>query len=513
MERNKSSFYNAIISMIGMFLTMGVNLIVVRLTISNYGSDANGITSTVTQVISMITLVEAGMTLAINTYLYRPFADNDKTRIEEILSATNNVFHLIGIIFLAIGLAFSFVYPRFIKSELPLPIIISIFVMNIIPQAFNYFFITKYRLMLQVAQKEYIINLITYGSNMISYIASILVIIAKGSLLDLCLITMVVSTIRNALIFIPYKRYFKDLNFKKAKPDYRATRGSGDVMIQRITSTFYSSIPIIFISTFVSASMVSVYAVYASVFGLIKQVSYVFVNSPQHAFGQLYNEKGSEGVLNTFNSYQLMVIMVLTTLLSTGIILISPFIKLYTYGVSDIQYTNNIFIILFTLITWLEIIHIPSGIMINISRKFKLSRDIQIVACVAMILIGFVGGKIWGVFGVLLGKLICNVLLAILEIWYSHRLVLKTSVKYYFNVLLVNSVLCLLIAMVGIMYIPININNYTIFFIAGIFFVFINGIVTFFVNYLIFKIQVKDLINRVMRVLKSIFPNVQYIKK
>lgn len=176
MERNKSSFYNAIVSFIGMLITLGLYLVVGRLIISNYGSDTNGIISTVTQVISILTLVEAGMTLSINTYLYKPYTDKDKTKIEEILSATNKIFHIIGLSFLVLGFAFSFIYPRFIKSDLPLNIIISIFVMNIIPQAFYYYFIIKYRVLLQVAQKEYIVNIITYCGNIICYIANILII-------------------------------------------------------------------------------------------------------------------------------------------------------------------------------------------------------------------------------------------------------------------------------------------------------------------------------------------------
>lgn len=502
MERNKSSLYNAIVSFFGMILIMITNLILIRLILINYGSDANGILSTVTQTVTLLTLIEAGMTLAINVSLYKPYINEDKEKLEAILLAATRVFYLVGIIFLIIGILFSVVYPFFVKSEIPMSTITLIYLFNIIPMAINYGLTTKYRIMLQVAQKEYIVNIITHSCNLLTFIANFLVIFLGGSLIHLCISTMVVGIIRCLLIYIPYKKYFSHINTKYSKPDYTAIKGSWDVLFQRITSAIYSAMPIIFISVFVNTSMASVYMVYASVFSIIKQATYSFIHAPQQGFGHLLAEKGSRYLIRPFNEYQLIVVIVLNCLLATATVLILPFIELYTSGITDVEYYNWNLVIIFILITCLEIIHVPSGILINLSRNFRASRNIQIVACLSMIIFGYIGGTMMGMIGILIGKLICNIVLVLLEIWYAHRFVLKIKTTWYIKILTLN-VCVFLLCFITNNYINMTIVNYADFIMAGSVYLLITCILVFAVNYLFYKSELNNIFNRINLIFSS----------
>lgn len=509
LNRNKSSLLNAVVSLSGMFIVMLSNLILIRLIIYNYGSDANGIMSTVTQTISMLTIVEAGMTMAINVSLYKPYVNQQNDNIERILAAANKIFYVIGLSFLIIGFIFSWFYPYFVKSDIPISIIRFIFIANIIPYAINYAFTTKYRIMFQVAQKEYIVNIINYTFTLISLLANYLVIVLDGSLIVLSLSTMIVSIIRCFIIYIPYKRMFGYLDTKKKEPNYNAARGSWDVITQRITAVVYSSMPVVFISTFVSTSMASVYTVYAAVFGIIKQVTYVFINAPQQGFGQLLAQRGPKALIFPFKSYQLLSVMVLNSLLTTASILVIPFVELYTDGVTDINYLNVSLVFLLIVITYLEIIHIPSGIVINISRKFKVSRNIQLISTAFMIVIGIIGGYFWGMVGILLGKVFCNIMLSILEIRYTYKYILRTSIMWFLKVLFVNLIISTLIYVVC-SNINILIDNYYMFIFSGIIYLMIALLLVLLVNYLFFKENVIDLSHRLLKVL---LPNLKKLCK
>ena len=67
-----------------------------------------------------------------------------------------------------------------------------------------------------------------------------------------------------------------------------------------------------------------------------------------------------------------------------------------------------------------DLIHIPSGHLLNMAGLFRVCRNIQVTSCAVLIAAMAVGGMVWGVYGMLAAILLCAVLLAILEMGYVH---------------------------------------------------------------------------------------------
>lgn len=55
----------------------------------NYGSEANGLVASITQIIAYLSLLEAGVGAASIQALYRPIGQNDRSKINDILAATS----------------------------------------------------------------------------------------------------------------------------------------------------------------------------------------------------------------------------------------------------------------------------------------------------------------------------------------------------------------------------------------------------------------------------------------
>lgn len=68
-----------------------VGLLVPRYILLNYGSEINGISNTVNQIIGYAALLEAGLGLASIQALYKPLAENDIEVINGICAATKNI--------------------------------------------------------------------------------------------------------------------------------------------------------------------------------------------------------------------------------------------------------------------------------------------------------------------------------------------------------------------------------------------------------------------------------------
>lgn len=99
MNKTRNSIYNAITSLLLTMLNGLTSIVIIQKIIEVYGSDFNGLNSTVNQLINMLLVVEGGFTLAISVSLFKPLTENDKTQVNSILSASRNIFKKIGLLF------------------------------------------------------------------------------------------------------------------------------------------------------------------------------------------------------------------------------------------------------------------------------------------------------------------------------------------------------------------------------------------------------------------------------
>lgn len=499
-SRIKNSVYNAIIMVLSTGVSSILSLVTTKVILKNYGSDFNGVVATANQIVNLLLIVEGGFSLAINVALFEPFINGDIEKISSIMSAAKRVFIKIGFVFLSIGIVLSFIYSFFVKSNLDFLILFSIFAMVIFASAFNLLFTIKYQIMFQVSQKEY-----TYTGFglLISLFSNILVIILaflKVHVILIRLTIMIFSLLNGLMIYILYRRNFGNINLN-VKPDYDSIKGTKDILAQKLTSVVYNSAPLLFISTFIDTKLASVYTVYLSIYNIIKMFINAVVASPVNGFGQLLSDKycDMKDIYKKFKTYEFIVIVITTILISSVLSVILPFVKLYTFGINDINYIDLKIAIMLAIIVILEVIHIPSGNMINVTANFKAAKKIQIITCMVLVILLSIGGYIFGIYGILFATIVTNVLLVFLEIYYAHRNIFNSSIFNFLKVFIINAFLALLICTIN--YKIVKIDSYFEFFVFGLVILIINIIIVLCINYLFFREQ----FNYLIQILKKFF--------
>lgn len=493
-NKGRRSLYSAISAMTLTLLNGLLGLVVIRLVISYYGSDFNGLNSTTNQFINLLLIVEGGFTLAANVALFKPLTEGDYGKINGIMSATKSTFLKIGVIFLAVGTVASVFYSMAIKSGLSTSIVFITFMLTIISTGFGLLYATKYQIIIQADQREYILNFIKIGTIVLSQGATIAIIYFRGHMLLIRLAIMIGAIVNSLIIGIACKRKYKSVNFK-ATPNYAAIKGTSDVFVQNLTGMIYSTLPIVYISVTVGTMFASVYAVYNGVFSLLKGVIYSLVNAPRMGFGKLIAERDRKYVLKVFIQYEYIVICSFLCLLSTASALIRPFIILYSAGISDIDYKNWTVALLLITITFFEVIHIPSGNIINMSGNFKIGKKIQIAACIVLVVSMVVGNQFFGFYGILAAVLITAVLLALLEIIYVHQVYFEKSIGAFLRLLLPSTLLAVGLSYAEILVMP-QISGYLQIMIAGFVVVIINGTGILLLNAAVNNRVTNDVISR-----------------
>ncbi len=500
-NKSNKSLHTAITAVANTLISGIVSLIVTRLIILNYGSNFNGLNATANQLISMLLIVEGGFTLATNVALFKPLANSNFEKVNQILSATRRNFIKIGTGVFFLGLAVISIYSSIIKSPLPKSFIFLVFFMTLISTSFNLIYTTQFQILLQSSQREYIINYSRLLTNIIAQIIVIVLILMHSDMLMIRFVIMCFAIINGLIISLITKKEFKYVNYK-VEPDFDAIKGTRDIFIQKITAMIYGTAPILFISAFSGTAYASVYAVYNSVFAILKSAIYAFVNAPRMSLGQLISEEKDEKIITVLFEYEFIVVYVMLTLLTTTAVLIMPFINIFTFGINDIEYSNWGIALLLVGITFFEIIHIPSGNTINMSGNFKVGRKIQSISSILLVLL-ILFFKNFGIIGILSAILLTAITLALFEIIYIHEVYIKKSLFSFLKMLIPISLISIFLALIEIKLLP-AINSYPVFFLTGAVLTVINGVLLAIASYLFNNKIFTFVLERIHRILKQI---------
>lgn len=496
MNRTKISFLNAV-SAIFLTLVNGLlGIVVTRLVISHFGSDFNGVNSTANQIINVLLILEGGFTLASNVALFEPISRQNFDTSNGVLAATRVRFRKIGLIFLAAGTVAAFGYSLIVKSNLSKKFVFTVIFMAVVPQAVNLFFATTYRVLLQTQQREYIISGFTALTIGLGHLTNIILIINHGQMWMVRFVTMCFALANSFLIVFYTKKENVFLDFS-VDPMPDMIKGTGDVMAQKITGVIYTSWPIVFLSISPSGGsmLASVYAVYNSVFVLLKALLHGIIDAPRLGFGQMLTEKKKEEIWSVFKEYEYISLFFTFLAMTTACGLILPFISIYTRGITDIDYYDKTIAVLMVLIGTVEMLHIPSGHMINMSGNFKVSKNFQICACVLLIISMAGLGSLFGVYGMLASLLLVALLLAVLEIGFIHARFFLGKVSEF-----VKMVIPFMIAGAVISFFEMRISQgesgFLYFMLLGVAYMVLNILLDLFLGFLFSREEMLKLIHR-----------------
>ena len=214
--RSKKAIKNIKSSLFQQIITFVCGLIVPRAIISTFGSAVNGLISSITQFLSYISLLEAGIGPVIKAALYKPIAKKDKFEIEKILKASQRFFRIISGIFIIYLVILCFVCPLIVAEQFDFMFTVSLIVIISISTFAEYFFGMVFKLYLQAEQKTYITSILQSGTTILNAILVILLIKFNANIQIVKLVSAFVYVLRPIIQNI-YVRKKYNINLKDVK--------------------------------------------------------------------------------------------------------------------------------------------------------------------------------------------------------------------------------------------------------------------------------------------------------
>jgi len=422
-----ASFLTLVMSVINSIASVLFSLTYNNLLIQNYGSKVNGLISTLTQFVSLFSIIEGGFTTAVVVALYKPIITSNYEELNSILYTAKRTFQKIGSEITICVLISGIVYIKLIDSPFNLLKTSLLLVISVCSTALSISYVSQYSVLLQGENKEYIIINISLFCRLFTWIISMILMINNHDIIVVYAIN-IINIALNILFLKAYNQNKYPYVTYKGKIDHKCISGTKDVLFQKIANTIFTSTDLVIISVFISLSSASVYNLYYQIYRAVFTLLTSIAQAPFNSFGLLANDNTKKDSLNEmFNIYQHLVLIISTVGLTVTGIIIIPFIRVYTINITDFKYVYPVLSILFFSQIYSQIINRPYGIILNVTGNFKMQNIQCGIAAVVNILASLAFIKPLGINSIILGSFIATLIILFMNIHQAYNHVLHTQ--------------------------------------------------------------------------------------
>lgn len=498
--RTKKTIINFIAALFLQVVTGISGLIVPRLFIGAYGSEVNGMISSINQFLSYITFFEAGLSGVILSQLYRPLANDDYNSVNNILADARNFFNKIATAYIVYVAALIIIYPHIVESDKSTIYISTLVAILSISLLFQYLFGIVNSIFLQARQEGYIYSFLQSIVVVLNAVVVIVCTHLNTSVHYLKTLAVFVSIISPLGLMIYVKIAYKQIDMS-VKGNSKNIKQRWDGMIHHICYYVQSNIDIMLL-TFVNLKLVSVYSVYYMVTYTLRKIFETFLTSFRSAMGDLYARGEIDRTKQIFSMLE-YIMYTLTVIIYTSVgFSIIPFIKLYTKGITDANYVNLPFAIMLILAEVFYTIRIPYHTMVNCTGCFKETRGmaIQEAAINAIVSIALVFK--FGIIGVAIGTAASCLFRTIRYYIFFTKHILYLDMKKIIKRVGV-SLLCAFFCIVIFMKLDFEADNFSVWGIHGVIYVTLAVLITVPISALFFREDFRFLLSKLKGIIKK----------
>ncbi|MGG0276181.1 lipopolysaccharide biosynthesis protein [Bacillus rhizoplanae] len=502
MNRTRKFFYNSISTALCQLIVMLAGFITPKIMLHYYGSEINGLVSSINQFVSYFYLVEMGLSAATVYALYKPLADNDHKAINGVVSAANKFYNQAGYIFVSLTLGLAIIYPMLVKTDTLTPLNIGILVLVLgVNGALEFFTLSKYRAIISADQRTYVISYATIAYIIIN--TTIIVILARlgVGIVLLQAIALLSIFLRSFILMIYVKIKYKYIDYKEV-PNTLALNKRWDALYQQILGIIYKSSPVIILTLFVKdLTLVSIYTIFNIIMMGISGILEIFMSGLSASFGDVIARKEKSTLQRAFREFEFVYYGLITIIYAVSFVTIMPFIRIYTQGITDAVYDNSTIGFLMVLNGLLYNIKVPQGMLVISAGMYKETRkQVTIQACIILIG-GIVLSVYWGIIGVLVAAILSNAYRDIDLLFFVPNkitgLPVKATIFRWINILC-----SLLIICVPFYFIEIEPGGYITWFLYAIMVAIYGVLVILFSGYIFERDEMKNITRRILSIIK-----------
>lgn len=440
--RNKRLLYNTVSSLVFQLTTIICGFILPRLILGAFGSEVNGLVNSITQFLGIISFLELGVGAVVQSALYKPLAEKRQDDVSKIIASANKFFSRLGQVLLVYVVILVALYPRFAAREFGFAYTATLIIAISISSFAQYFFGIVNRLLLTADQRGYI----QYNAQTIAVIgntvACFILIYLDCSIQVVKLTTSLIYLLQPFWVYLYVRSYYKI--DKKIKYTEEPITQKWNGIAQHVAAVILDGTDTIVLTMFATLSDVSIYSVYHLVVKGVKQLFLSMTNGITALIGELWAKQELNELNKTFSWTEWTIHTGTTFIFGLTAILVVPFVKVYTAGISDANYVQPLFAVLIVAANAGHCIRLPYNIMILAAGHYKQTQNNYIVVAIINIIVSVATVKVWGLIGVAIGTLVAMAYQTVWMAVYDSKHLIKWPIKNFLKQIFVDIITVLI---------------------------------------------------------------------
>ena len=423
--RTKKAFKNIMASMLYQMVSIVCGLIAPRLLLINYGSVYNGVVSSATQMLSVVSVLTLGIAGATRVALYKSLANKDILATSRIMRANRNYMRKVAVVVVFYALALAIIYPFISHNSLGYSETAALILIVSISTIAEYMFGLSNQTLLSADQSIYIYYSIGVIALIVRTLLIVILVNIGASVFSVYLVSSVVFFVSPAVMTLYINKKFHLV--KNCEPDNDALKGRSAVAFHSIANIVHENTDLVLLTVFTDATEISVYTVYYLVIGKVKMFMRVFTNGMESAFGDMWAKGEYDNLKKNFKSYEYTLFAFAAVVFSCVGVLIIPFLQRYTKGVNDVNYIRYTLAILITITEATYCIRHPYLTLVQATGNYEGTKYGALIEAIVNITVSLILVNFIGLNGVIIGTLIANLIRTTQFAIFSSRRILYRS--------------------------------------------------------------------------------------
>lgn len=429
-SRTANVFKNTAARLLQRVASILVQFILRTIFIYLLGKEYTGVSGLFTDILNVLSLMEAGLDTSMVYALYKPLADNDQKRIKALLDFYKKAFFIIGVLVLVIGIAI-IPFLGIIIKDVPniREDIRLIFVFYVVTSASSYFFVYR-TVLLNADQKSRVISKWRTIVQIAECVLEVALLFVFRQFLVYLIIHLAATLANNFIVSRittrRYPQYFCEKNVERLSRDET-------VLILRdilcLTAYNFSGVVInstdsIFISAFIGTVEVAIIGNFTLIINSIRTVVSQIVDVTKPSIGNLAVTSGRDRQEAVFLRMNFISFYVATFCSACFYTLLNPFVGDIWFDPS--YKTSSLVLAILTLNFYVAVMVYPVESFRTANGLFVQGWIRPVVMAGLNIVLDFFMGQRWGIVGIFLATTISRCLT---QVWFDPYLVFKIVFK------------------------------------------------------------------------------------
>ena len=413
--KSRVTFFNMLTALLLQLFTIISGFIIPRIILNQFGSNVNGLVSSLSQFLSYITLIEGGITGVVNANLYKPIVSKDYNKLSSVLVTARQFFFKIGLIYVLYSLVLAVLYP--LVSHMEFGFVFTLTLILSITSLIQYLFSLSLQVLLIADKKGYIVN----STQMLIIVLNVVLVYCSVKIYPsihlLKLIIGIVYILQPIMLWIYIQKNYS-LDWK-AKPDSSLLKERWNGFAINLAAFIHGSTDVSILTIFANLYMVSVYSVYSMVVSGLKRLISALTAGINPVIGQAYAKGDMDELNEKLDLYEYIVFIIVFFFFVISGLLITPFVLLYTKGITDTNYNQPVFGYIFVLSEAVYLIKLPHLNFAYSANKYKDITSAAYIEAILNIIISIILVKPFGLVGVAIGTLVAMIYRMVFHVYYS----------------------------------------------------------------------------------------------